>query len=138
MALPQRRTPESDPGRPPDSEHPATAPASASDWHALYEIENPADVDAYVAEHPTVASVLAEAPAEIAAAFEEDPRLILRYALDPEDEPATDYLVVDVMTMRDSADAHDRLNRFDEDWWLDASLPVARAGAVVVIYPRIP
>ena len=131
MALPRRRTPKQDEARQ------AGAPGAEADWHALYEIENPAEVDAYVAAHPVVASILSEAPSHVAAAFDEAPRLVLRHEIDPDDEPASDYLVVDIMTMRDAAEAHDRLNRFDDEWWVDEALPrVARAGATVVFYPR--
>lgn len=127
MALPRRRTPEHDDVRQ------ASTPGAEPDWHALYEIENPAEVDAYVAEHPVVSSILSEAPSEIAAAFEEQPRLVLRHDIDPDDEPSSDYLVVDIMTLRDFDDAHDRLGRFDDRWWIDDGLPrAARAGATVV------
>jgi hypothetical protein len=119
MALPRRRDPQAD-----------------QDWRSHYIIENPADVEAYVAEYPIVASVLTEAPAKIAATFEETPRLILRYEIDPDDEPASDYLAVDIMTGRDADDAHERLNRFDGEWWLDVIQHVARAGAVVVFQPH--
>ena len=130
MALPRRRTPER------DEDRPAGAPgAESSDWHALYEIENPAEVDAYVAEHPIVATVLAEAPDHIAASFEEKLRLILSSEVDP-DEPDYPYLTVDIMTKRDADEAYDRLERFDQSWWLDASMHVARADAVIVFYPR--
>ncbi len=132
MALPRRRTP----GR--DEDWQAGAPGAESDWHALYEIENPAEVDAYVARHPVVVSILTEAPPEIAAAFDEEARLVLRQEIDPEDEPASDYLAIDIMTMRDADDAYDRLGRFDANWWIDDALPrAARAGATVVFDLRI-
>jgi hypothetical protein len=118
MALPQRRD-----ARP---EH---------DWRKHYQIENPADVEAYVAEHPIVASVLAEAPEHIATSFEEHPRLVLSSEVDP-DEPDYPYLTVDIMTKRDADDAHDRLNHFDESWWLDVIQYVARADTVIVFYPH--
>jgi hypothetical protein len=130
MALPKRRAPQSD-----DFPQAGQSPTEA-DWHALYEIENPAEVDIYVAEHPPVATILAEAPAEIAGAFDEEPHLLLRHEIDPEDQPATAYLVVDIVTKRDAHDAHERLTRFDDRWWIDALPQVARAGAVVVFYPR--
>jgi hypothetical protein len=124
MALPRRRTPEHDENRRTGAE---------PDWHALYEIENPTEVDAYVSEHPVVVSILTEAPAEIVSAFEEEPRLILRHEIDPDDEPASDYLVVDIVSLRDFDDADDRLSRFDDRWWIDDGLPrAARAGATVV------
>jgi hypothetical protein len=132
MALPRRRTPEH------DDDPQAGTPATDSDWHALYEIENPAEVDAYVAAHPVVDSILSEAPSKIAAAFNEAPRLSLRYEVDPEDEPASDYLAVDIMSMHDADDAYERLGRFDAAWWIDDGLPrAARAGATVVFDLRV-
>lgn len=126
MALPKRRSPRH------DQDRQASATGAEADWRARYEIENPAEVNAYVAEHPVVASILAAAPAEVAAAFEEKPRLVLRHEIDPDDEPASDYLSVDIVTMWDADDASVRLSRFDARW-IDNALPrAARAGATVV------
>jgi hypothetical protein len=130
-------------------------PQPRTDWRAHYQIENPSDVETYVAEYPIIASILAAAPDQIAAAFEEHPRLILSCEFDledfapiqgftdtnsgprsVEDEALADYLTVDIMTERDAEDAFVRLNRFDESWWLDVIQHVARAGAAIVFYPR--
>jgi hypothetical protein len=110
-------------------------PHSKQDWRTHYQIENPDEVEAYVTGYPITASVLAEAPDQIVAAFEENPRLVLSLEVDP-DEPDSPYLTVDIMTKRDVDDAFDRLQRFDESWWLDAIQHVARADAVIVFYPR--
>ena len=132
MALPGRRTP----GH--DEERQAGASGAESDWHAFYEIENPTEVDAYVAEHPIVAAILSEAPSHVAAAFGEASSLVLRHEIDPDDKPASDYLIVDIMTTSDADDAHERLTRFDDAWWIDDALPrVARAGATIVFYSRL-
>jgi hypothetical protein len=132
MALPRRRTPRR------DSDSQSGASGAAPDWRARYQIENPMEVDAYVAEHPVVVSILSEAPSEIAAAFEEEPRLVLQREVDSEDEPASDYLAIDIMTMRDVDDAYERLHRFDDRWWIDDALPrAARAGAAVVFMLRV-
>jgi hypothetical protein len=66
MALPQRR--EARPDR---------------DWRAHYEIENPDEVEAYVAEHPSVTAILAEAPNEIRLVFGPAVDLRLRFERDP-------------------------------------------------------
>jgi hypothetical protein len=71
MALPKRRTPRPDPASQ------SGLSGGVPDWHAFYEMENPAEVDVYVAAHPAVASILSEAPSEIAASLEEEPRLVL-------------------------------------------------------------
>jgi hypothetical protein len=104
----------------------------SDDWHAHYDIENPTEVDAYVRRYPSLVLLLERAPEEIAAAFEEDVRLVLRHELDPEDAPPSAYLSVDILTARDDGDALVRFDRFD-DWWLDA---MPRDGAVVVFLPR--
>jgi hypothetical protein len=127
MALPQGRTPQS------DSDRPAGAPGPEPDWRARYEIENPDKVEELLAEHPEVGSILEQAPREIGLAFDEEPRLVFRLEIDPEDEPATGYLVVDIMTQRDADDAFSRLNLFDERWWLNV---IPRVGADLVFYPR--
>jgi hypothetical protein len=131
VALSKRRPSQPEPDRQPDNA------GAAPDWRARYEIPNPAEVDAYVAQHPVVAGILSEAPTELVAAFEEDVRLVLQYELDHDDEPASDYLAVDIMTMRDTNDAYDRLQHFDARWWIDDALPrAARAGATVVFMLR--
>jgi hypothetical protein len=79
MALPKRRTSETDPDRQ------AGAPGAEPDWHDLYEIENPVEVEAYVVEHPTVVTILDEAPDEIRAVFGNVGLPKLRLNWDPEE-----------------------------------------------------
>ncbi|MFN8635309.1 MAG: hypothetical protein U0893_15795 [Chloroflexota bacterium] len=130
MALPNRRTHQRD-----DRPRSGTA-ATEPDWRTLYEIENPADVDAYVALHPVVVSILTEGPQAVFDAFDEKLSLRLRLEYDREDEPASEYLTVDFVTQRDANDAEMRLDRFDEDWWIDAMSRAARADATIVFLPR--
>ena len=110
MALPRRRTP------PPDSDRPASVPGSESDWHALYEIENPAEVDAYVVAHPNVLPVLVRAPVEITRQFGEDVALILRCVVDPDDDPPSDYLSLGIQTRLDDDQAYARRDQLDQAW----------------------
>lgn len=110
MALPRRRTPEHDEDR----------PAGAPDWHALYEIENPADVDAYVAEHPTLVPILGEAPDEIQAVFGGDARPRLRLGWDPEEGDC--WLSVKIPVDDVGPSALPLIYALEERWWLDRML----------------
>jgi hypothetical protein len=119
MALPKRR---------PDHIRPDP------EWHMLYEIENPADVDAYVLRFPSLIPILAQAPRHLAASFKDDLRLTLRSEIDPEEEAlAAPYLVVDILMSHETDDALDRLYDFEETWWLDA---MPRDGAIIVFMPH--
>jgi hypothetical protein len=111
MALPHRQLPSS------NQDRQASAPGAESDWHALYEIENPADVDAYVAEHPTVAPILDEAPAEILAVFgnQDPPRLSVEW--DPEEGDC--WLFVGIPSDDVGPSALPLIDALDERWWLD-------------------
>src|SRR4051812_18160581 len=108
MALPERRR---------DHKQRQSA-GSKLDWHAFYDIENPADVDVYVAEHPSAIPILTEAPGEIRAVFgDTGAPLALQLIREPEDgEP---YLYLLVQTAQ--ADAYDLLDQLDAAWWLDAA-----------------
>ena len=114
MALPRRRSPQ----RGEDRE--VGTPGAESDWRALYKIENPTEVDAYVAEHPNVVPVLERAPDEIARQFGADAGLILRCVVDPDDEPPSDYLSLGIQTKLDDDEAYVRRDQLDDAWWNDA------------------
>jgi hypothetical protein len=103
------------------------------DWRGRYEIENPAEVDAYVDRFPSLIPILAQAPRQIATAFREDVGLILRTEVDPEEEPSSPYLVVDILLHQEADDALARLYDFEDRWWLDA---MPRDGATIVFMPR--
>ena len=108
MAVPRQQT---------DGER--AAPEPAADWRLLYEIEDIEAVEAFVARHLGLGALLGRVPSEIASRFDDESRPALRVEADPEDEPATEYLVISIPTDRDWEDARDRLRRFDDEWWLD-------------------
>ena len=114
MALPRRRTPQH------DADRQASAPATDADWHAFYEIENPAEVDAYVAQHSNVVPGLVRAPVEIARQFGDDVDLVLRCVVDHDDEPPSDYLSLGIRSSLDDDEAYVRRDRLDTAWWHDA------------------
>jgi hypothetical protein len=109
MALPRRHTP------PPDPDQRAGQAGAVPDWRARYEIENPAEVDAYVAEHPAVVSVLERASTEITARFGPGTTLTLERVVDLDDEPASDFLALDIRTPLDDDEAYARRTRLDEE-----------------------
>ena len=127
MALPRRRTPKHDPDRP------AGAPEPDGDWRARYEIENPADVDAYVAEHPTVVTILDEAPDQIHAVFDTKapPRLSVEW--DPEEGDC--WLFVGIPSDDIGPSALPLIDAFDTQWWLDR-MPATDATVVFDVVGR--
>src|SRR4051794_25200874 len=100
MALPQRRTPQPD-----------------QDWRTLYRIENPADVEAYVAEHPSVGPILAEAPEQIRAVFHNKVSPTLALHWDP--EAGDCWLFVGMPSDDVGPSVLPLIYAFEERWWLD-------------------
>jgi len=127
MALPRRRTPHHDQGQP------AATPGAEPDWHALYEIENPAEVDAYVAEHPTVVTILREAPDQIHAVFGSEtlPRLSVWQSFEEGDCS----LFVGIPQEDVGPAALPLLNAFDVGWWLDR-MPTTDATVIFDVIDR--
>lgn len=86
-----------------------------------YTFRRPAEVTAFLHEHPNLSAVLFEALAVIPRYFGDDAPLFLEVFTDPEAEPATRELFVIVQTTVEPDEALARLDRLDEEWWLDAS-----------------
>ena len=107
MALPKRQPDEGQP--PPAGDQP--------DWRSYYDIENLADVDAYVGQHPTAAIVLAEAPDEIKAVFGDRGAPKLALECDPEDGDR--WLSVDIPAETSDESALSLIYDLEERWWLD-------------------
>jgi len=127
MALPKRRTPER------DDDRQSGTPGADPDWHALYEIENPADVDAYVAEHPTVIPILGEAPNEIQSVFgtATPPRLSVEWA--PEEGDC--WLFVGIPSDDVGPSVLPLIYALEERWWLDR-MPATDATVVFDVIQR--
>ena len=100
MALPQRR--EAQPGQ---------------DWRTHYQIENPADVEAYVAEHPSVVAILDEAPNEIRAVFGNEATPSLQLEWSPEDGDC--WLFVGIPSAEIGPEVLPLIYQLEERWWLD-------------------
>jgi hypothetical protein len=108
MALPRRRADHKQDARSGDQ----------PDWHASYEIENAADVDAYVDRHRFLRPLLLEAPARIAESFGPHDGLALEAPIDPEDSSRHLYLRIRTAAPFESVQrARDRL---DDEWWIGA------------------
>ena len=112
MALPHRRTPSH------SQEPQASRPGSEPDWHAYYQIENPADVDAYVRRHPYLEPLLSRAPDQIARHFGAHRGLVLDAPVFPDD--GTQHLYLLVLTADPFDEVVVRRDRLDKQWWLDA------------------
>jgi len=119
MALPQRRTPHTNPIES------VGAPDTGADWHALFQIQSSAEVDRFIADHPKIVSVLRRASVEIVSRFGPNVELLLEHTVDPDDEPPCEYLSIDILTGLDHDDAYARRVRFDDEWWFDAIREVA-------------
>ena len=121
MALPERRR---------DQQQNQTT-GGQPDWHAFYDIENPAEVDTYVADRPFLVPTMGEAPSRIAQVFGAGTSLALRIIREP--EGGDPYLYLLVQTGR--ADAYDLLAQLDAAWWLDAALDARTALEIAIQRP---
>ena len=100
MALPQPRSPQTQP-----------------DWRARYRIENPADVEAYVAEHPSAVPILDEAPDQIRAVFHNELPPSLQVEWSPENGDS--WLFVGIPSVDVGPSVLPLVDAFEERWWLD-------------------
>ena len=111
MALPQQRAPQPD-----------------QDWRKHYQIENPADVEAYVAEHPSVTAILEEAPSEIRAVFGDVGLPRLRVKWDP--EVGDCWLFIGIPWADIGPSVLSLIDKLDERWSLN---PTTAHDATVVV-----
>jgi hypothetical protein len=96
--------------------HPRT-PQTQQNWRARYRIENPADVDAYVAEHPSVEPILAEAPEQIRAVFHNELAPRLQVEWNPENGDS--WIFVGIPSDDVGPSVLPLYEEFEERWWLD-------------------
>jgi len=85
----------------------------------LYRLRNPEEVWHFLGAHQYLVPLLVEAQSHIRKYFP-TADLVLEYVVDPEvaDEKQ---VAIYIATEQDVDEAHDALERFDRDWWLDAS-----------------
>ena len=91
----------------------------AAEFERLYQLRGRAEVVAFVAEHPFLTPLLAEAYRQIESYFPQS-QAFLEVVADKE-APDDRELVASVVTGLSPAEALPTLDRFDEGWWLDAS-----------------
>lgn len=130
MALPRRRMS----GR--KTESSAAGADVGLDWRALYEVENPAEVDAYIRAHPALAPILADASAHIHRLFPDAAQPIVRHEPDVDGDEPLEALVVNIPTHLQADAAHARLVCLDEQWWLTVLPRLGRDRANLVFVPR--
>ena len=86
-----------------------------------YAARRPEEVTAYLRTYPHLVPVLIEAAEVVPRYFEPDAPLVLEVATDPEADDPVPQLFALIETRLDPEVAADRLDRLDEDWWLDHS-----------------
>ncbi len=77
------------------------------------------DLQAYAREHPHILSFLPEAYEEMNKRWGDDAHLILRVERDPGCGGRELWALA--LTSLSAREAHDRQDRVDEEWWLEAS-----------------
>jgi len=79
---------------------------------------NPEPVKRFLAEHPGVTQVLLEAKKPLQDAFGKDIQVAVAVTSNPE-IAAGEFLLSSIQTSLSARQAHTRLDKFDETWWLD-------------------
>lgn len=108
-------------------------PASLEGLDPRYEIHDRAAVVAYLDRHPFLLPLLNDASTQIPRYFEPNDLPELQVVQDRESLARQLYLIV--RTSLPPETAFDRLDRFDEAWWLDAS-DAAQGALTIDIEPR--
>ena len=92
----------------------------------LFIYRNPEAIDSFLSTKPALISLLVDISQKLPEFFPSvQPRLVLR-----RDDENANYLVVQVPTTEPVDNALGRMQRFDDEWWLDAMS--AANGKVVV------
>ena len=84
-----------------------------------YELRNFAAVAAYVAEHPQLTGFLLDSYGQLRKYFDATASYALEVVSDPEISPSSDFLFVNIRTSMPVDEAMERLDQFDEAWYLD-------------------
>ena len=84
--------------------------------------------------NPQLVDVLFEARTKFDAYFSADTRSSLEVFIDPEDDHSAPRLFALILTALPSDEASARLDRLDEDWWLDQPYEVKRLMNIDVEY----
>lgn len=84
-----------------------------------YELRNASEVHAYVNKHPQLLEFLLESYQQLRRYFGSESSFGLEVVHDPEINRPNDFLFVYIRTSLDVDEAMGRLDRFDDDWYLD-------------------
>lgn len=90
----------------------------------FYDARDWASVKRHLQQDPNSALLLTEAQAPLKRLFGADARIALEVVQEPEGGEA-ERLFVRIHTGGDWQAAFDKMDRFDEEWWLDASATLA-------------
>lgn len=86
----------------------------------LYIFREPKEVSRFLEDNPFLILLLLEAYGQIERYFEPYPQVFLEVVTDPEASDDHELFAL-IYTSLTPNEALDRLDRFDRDWWLDAS-----------------
>ena len=86
----------------------------------LYTYRRPMEVKGYIKAYPFLVPLLVEAYDKIGEYFGSNPAVVLEVVTDPEADDDRE-LFAFIQTNCAPEEALDRLNRLDQEWWLDAS-----------------
>ncbi|NOX63892.1 MAG: hypothetical protein GXP42_18400 [Chloroflexi bacterium] len=84
-----------------------------------YSFRNASAVSAYLSRHPTLTDLLSDSYEHLRDIFGSEPEFVLEVVRDPEALHPEDYLFVNIRTSMPVDEAIERLDRFDEIWYLD-------------------
>lgn len=76
------------------------------------------DIRKFLNNYPLLPSVLVEAHSKLMEYFPNNPQVFLSLGIAPEDL-RVDHLIASIASGLGVKDAHNALDAFDEDWWLD-------------------
>lgn len=100
----------------------------------LYDFRRPREVSAFLQAHPFLFPLLVEAHGKIAEYFEPSTKPILEANTDPEAEGSQELFVL-IPTHDTPEQALSRLDRLDQEWWLDV-LPQAHGKMTIDVEYR--
>ena len=100
--------------------HEATAPSDAAvveNLNAVYSIADESAVAAYLSEHVDLVDILLNIPSKLRE-YSLEGRLALAHEIYP-DSIDDEQLVISIFTHEEPEIAQPKLERFDEEWWLE-------------------
>ncbi|HKG27368.1 MAG TPA: hypothetical protein VKB09_17080 [Thermomicrobiales bacterium] len=99
----------------------------------LFDVDDRDDIRDFLAARPHLVSVLREASERIPGSFPPGTKASLDLVHHPE-PGSRPKLVLRIQTPLPMTEALARLDRLDEEWWLDV-LPLARGEMTLVVWP---